>query len=446
MKKAIYTAAAILCLGLAFLTGYWLRSPDSTRTGNPSTTSPIPAASVDPSAMAPGTVEIRPEKQQLLGVRTDVVGKASETATLRVLGLVAADETRIYRINSAVDCWIRKTYSKTTGSVVQKDEILASFYSPEFLSAEQAYIFALSSFDRFQASGKESPQQIQLTGITIQQYRDSLSNLGMSDQQIEEIGRTRAYTEEIQIRSPATGFILYRNLSAGERIEKGKELYRIADLRRVWILADVFENEAQYLKPGTTVRVALAQQKKVFLAKVSSVLPQFDPATRTLKVRLETDNPGYILRPDMFVDVELPVTFPPAITVPADAVLDSGIRKTIFVDRGNGFFEPREVETGWRFANRVEIVKGLEPGERIVVSGNFLIDSESRMELAAAGMSVTLAKDPACGSVVSVKKALNEGRTSVHQGKTYYFSSSECKEKFDRDPDRYAAKPVEGND
>jgi membrane fusion protein, copper/silver efflux system len=446
MKKVIYTAAAILCLGLAFLTGYWLRSPDSTRTGNPSTTSPIPAASVDPSTMAPGTVEMRPEKQQLLGVRTDVVGKSSETATLRVLGLVAADETRIYRINSAVDCWIRKTYSKTTGSVVQKGEVLASFYSPEFLSTEQAYIFALSSFDRFHSSGRESPQQIELTGITIQQYKDTLSNLGMSDIQIEEIGRTRAYTENIQIRSPATGFILYRNLSTGERIEKGKELYRIADLRRVWILADLFENEAKYVKPGALVKVTLPGRQEVFHAKVTNVLPQFDPSTRTLKVRLEADNPGYVLRPDMFVDVDLPVTFPPAVTVPADAVLDAGIRKTVFVDLGNGLFEPREVETGWRFANRVEIVKGLEPGERIVVSGNFLIDSESRMELAAAGMSGTLEKDPVCGAVVSVKKALKEGKASVHQGKTYYFSSSECKEKFDRDPDRYAAKPVEGND
>jgi Cu(I)/Ag(I) efflux system membrane fusion protein len=132
--------------------------------------------------------------------------------------------------------------------------------------------------------------------------------------------------------------------------------------------------------------------------------------------------------------------------VPADAILDSGLKKTIFVDRGNGYFEPREVETGWRFANRVEVVKGLETGEKIVVSGNFLIDSESRMELAAAGMSGSLSKDPSCGAVVSVKKAEKAGRISVHQGKTYYFSSSECKDKFDKDPDRYAAKPVEGND
>jgi Cu(I)/Ag(I) efflux system membrane fusion protein len=443
MKKAFYAAAAILCLGLAFLAGYWLRSPDVTKTGTPSAASQAPATSIDSSVMKPGSVEINAEKQQLLGVRTNVVKKTSETATLRVLGRIAADETRIYRINSAVDGWIRKTYANTTGSVVQKDEVLASFYSPEFLSAEQAYIFALSSYDRIQPSGKESPQQIQLTGITIKQYKDSLRNLGMSDQQIEEIGRTRAYTEDIQIRSPATGFILYRNLSAGERIERGKELYRIADLRRVWILADVFENEAQYFKPEATVKVTFPQQKKVFQAKVSKVLPQFDPATRTLKVRLEADNPGYVLRPDMFVDVELPVTFPPAIVISSDAVLDSGLRKTVFVDRGNGVFEPREVESGWRFANRVEIVKGLESGERIVVSGNFLIDSESRTELAMKAMSRSIARDPVCEMDVSIRRAEKAGLKNVHRGRAYYFSSDECKRKFEQDPDRYAKQPVE---
>ncbi|MGZ3391931.1 MAG: efflux RND transporter periplasmic adaptor subunit, partial [Isosphaeraceae bacterium] len=280
----------------------------------------------------------------------------------------------------------------------------------------------------------------------IQQYSDALRNLGMGEKQIEELARTRKRTQNIQITAPTAGFILARNVSPGRKFSRGTELFKIADLSRIWIVADLFENEADYIKPGKSVRVTLPNQKKVIQAKVSGVLPQFDPATRTLKVRLEADNPGYVLRPDMFVDVELPVTFPPAIAVPADAILDSGLKKTVFVDRGNGYFEPREVETGWRFANRVEIVKGLEPGEKIVVSGNFLIDSESRMELAAAGMSGSLVKDPACGAFVSVKKAEKAGRTSIHQGKTYYFSSAECKDKFDRDPDRYAAKPVEGND
>ena len=268
----------------------------------------------------------------------------------------------------------------------------------------------------------------------------------MSDLQIEDIGRTRQYTENIQIRSPATGFVTFRNVSKGLRFDKGTELYRIADLSRVWILADVFENEASFFKPGMRVKVELPSQNKTLYARMSHVLPQFDPATRTLKIRLEAENPGYLLRPDMFVDVELPVTFPPAIVVPAAAVLDLGMRKTVFVAREEGLFEPRQVETGWRFGNRVEIVKGLDPGERIVVSGNFLIDSESRMELAASGRYGTLARDPVCGSDVAVKKAEKAGRASVHKGKLYYFSSAECKQEFDRNPDRYPEKPVKGND
>jgi YHS domain-containing protein len=142
----------------------------------------------------------------------------------------------------------------------------------------------------------------------------------------------------------------------------------------------------------------------------------------------------------MFVDVEIPVQVPPALTVSMDAVLDSGLKKTVFVDRGNGVFEPREVETGWRIGNRVEIVKGLEPGERIVVSGNFLIDSESKLELAAQGMYATLSKDPVCGLEVSQRKAEKEGRKITHNGKAYYFHADECKQKFQKDPGRYAGK------
>ena len=146
----------------------------------------------------------------------------------------------------------------------------------------------------------------------------------------------------------------------------------------------------------------------------------------------------------MTVSISSAKILPPAIAVSADAVLDSGIKKTVFVEVGNGLFEPREVETGWRMGNRVEIVKGLEPGERIVISGNFLIDSESRMELAAAGMSGTLSKDPVCGMDISPSKAEKTARRSDFQGKTYYFCSDECKAQFDKSPERYAEKPAAG--
>ena len=171
-----------------------------------------------------------------------------------------------------------------------------------------------------------------------------------------------------------------RNVSPGQKFERDTEWFRIADLRRVWIVADVFENDAQYLQPGTQVRVHLRDQNKVFSGRVSHVLPQFDPATQTLKARVEVDNQGYVLRPDMLVDIELPVAFSRSIVVPTGAVLDSGLKKTVFVERGEGLFTPRTVETGRRFDDRVEIVKGLEAGDRIVVSGNFLVSSEGRLQ------------------------------------------------------------------
>jgi multidrug efflux pump subunit AcrA (membrane-fusion protein) len=153
---------------------------------------------------------------------------------------------------------------------------------------------------------------------------------------------------------------------------------RLADLRRVWILADLFQNEAAFLKPGQAALITFADGAPMH-ARVSETLPLFDPASRTMKVRLEADNPAYRLQPGMLVDVEFPVRLPVSINIPVDALVDSGVHKTVFVDRGGGRFEPRSVETGWRFGDRVEIVKGLTPGERIALSGAFLLDSETRM-------------------------------------------------------------------
>jgi RND family efflux transporter MFP subunit len=338
------------------------------------------------SGMPPGTVTVSPEKQQTIGVKTAVVEKAAMDRVIRTVGRVATDEKRIYRLNAAVEGWIRETHDNATGSIVKKGEKLATYYAPEFLSSEQAYIYALSSLDRLQETGKETPSQTQQFHANIQQYLDSLRSLGMSEQQIREMARTRQYTENIYIVAPATGFIIARDVSVGQRFEKGTEWYRIADISRVWVLADLFRNEADYAKPGMKVRVSIPHQKKTFEAVVGTILPLFDANARTLKVRLEIDNPDYVLRPDMFVDVEFPVTHLSTIAVPVDAVVNSGLESTVFVDRGAGFFEPRRVETGWRFGNKVEVTKGLAAGERIVISGTFLIDSESRMKVAAAGM------------------------------------------------------------
>jgi RND family efflux transporter MFP subunit len=243
---------------------------------------------------------------------------------------------------------------------------------------------------------------------------------------------------QINIYSPVSGFVLTRNISPTQRFDKGTEMYRIADIGHVWVLTDIFEKDCEFVGPGAMAMVRY--QGRGFPARMSDVLPQFDPQTRTLKTRFELDNPGYVLRPDMFVDVEIRVDMPETLTVPADAIIDSGRRKTVFVERGSGTFEPRAVETGWRLGNRVQITSGLGSGERIVVSGNFLIDSESRMRLAPSGAAPATAeaspeKDPVCGMDVDPKAP--DAIKSEWGGKTYYFCSPKCKKDFEADPHKY---------
>jgi YHS domain-containing protein len=182
-------------------------------------------------------------------------------------------------------------------------------------------------------------------------------------------------------------------------------------------------------------------------ARITDSLPQSEPGGGTVKLRLEVENPAFVLRPDRLVDVELPVRLPPAVTVPLDALVDSGAHARVYVERGEGIFEPREVETGWRSDERVEIRRGVQPGERIVVSATFLVDSESRLRAPAAGLAparttgkpagmpqqmaaAKTATDPSCGMSVDRAKAAASGNTLVSAGATYYFCSKECKQKF----------------
>lgn len=221
-----------------------------------------------------------------------------------------------------------------------------------------------------------------------------LLNLGVKEAQLQELADTSHYMTAIELRSPVNGLVISRGISSHQRVDRGTELFRVADLDRVWIIADVFHPEAPYIRPGMNAKISLPGQIRQYEAMVSDVLPTLDAATRSLKVRLEMENPKNLLLPEMVVDVEFPISLPAALTVPASAILDSGRKKTVFVSLGDGLFEPRPVDTGWRFGDRVEIVRGLISGERIVTSGNFLIDSESRMRLASSGHSGTLAPNP----------------------------------------------------
>jgi Cu(I)/Ag(I) efflux system membrane fusion protein len=361
------------------------------------------------------------------------------TGALRLLGRVVPDERRLHVIIALVDGRVVSMGNNFTGAFVRKGEVLAAFYAPEAQTASQAFVTSLAQADRAQGTGSAAAApQAQTALLRLpQQYESTLRNLGMGDAQIEEIVKTRTYPQNVDIVSPIDGIILVRNIIGGTRFVKGTELYRIADLGQVWILVDVYEREGRLLKPGTKVRAISPNQEREFPAVVSEVLTGFDASTRTLKVRLVADNPGFLLRPDMFVDIEVPARMPPAVTVPVEAVIDAGTRKTVFVDRGEGRFEPRPVETGWTMGGRVEIVRGLMEGERIVVSGNFLVDSESRMQLAAAGIYGASHVDPVCGMHVDEGKAKAAGKMVDHGGKTYFFCSDDCVGKFRKEPAKY---------
>jgi membrane fusion protein, copper/silver efflux system len=330
-----------------------------------------------------GSVRIDSARQQLFGVRVGSVEETSGSFKLRLLGRVAADEGKIYKINAGIEGYIQEVSAATTGSFVRKDQVLASFSAPSASMTLQTFVLNLGAEDRFKKSTADGTVEAQSMGsvnANLQLRTQQLQNLGMSTLQMDEIRKTRQIPDAIKIVSPVDGFVVSRNVSPGQKFERDTEWYRIADLRRVWVVADVFESEAQYLKPGMQVRVSLPAQNITFPGRVSHVLPQFDAASRTLKARIEVENQGYALRPDMLVNVELPVAFSHALVVPAGAVLDSGLKKTVFVERGEGLFSPRTVEAGRRFDDRVEIVKGLQAGEKIVVSGNFLVSSESRLQ------------------------------------------------------------------
>jgi membrane fusion protein, copper/silver efflux system len=384
-----------------------------------------------------GVIRVSSERQQAIGVRLGIAEKVSGTRTLRTTGRVAADENATYPLVSGVDARISDVRSPTVGTLVRKNELLASLYAPELLSLSQSFLIALNSAER---QGTQDPNQIAAAKTNLQRAEEALRNLGVSEGQIEELRTKRQTTPAIRIASPVDGFILARNILVGQRVERGTELYRIADLRRVWILADVYENQLPFVRSGMTATITAAQQNRRYSATVSAAQPIFDEAARTMKVRLETDNDGFVLKPGMFVDVAFAIEMPATLAVPADAIVDTGLRKTLFVDRNNGFFEPRQIETGWRIGDQVEITKGLMAGERIVLSGTFLMDSESRMKAAAQGVFGVATKDPVCGMDVDHTRAEAAGRKSEYKGTVYYFCSDSCKKDFDKDPGKFATK------
>ena len=354
---------------------------------NPETGSNLEAVyESDPAAMPMGTIRLSPEKQQLIGVRFGEVTVSAGIHSFRSVGKVTIDETRISKVQTRIEGWIEKVYVDFTGKLVEKGQPLLTLYSPEMLASQQEYLLAIRSREIMKDSPLAGSQQ--QSDSLLAASRKRLELFSLSEAQIEEITRTQKPLTNITIHSPISGYVMMRNAFLKQRITPDTELYTVVDLSKIWIMADVFENEASMIQVGMPARMSLSYGSgRKINGRVSYIQPQIDPTTRTLKVRIEADNPDMILKPDMFVDVDFSVTMPARMTVLAEAVLDTGLKKTVFVDRGNGYLEPRQVETGERIGDRIEITKGLAAGERIVTSSHFLIDSESQLKSSASGMS-----------------------------------------------------------
>src|SRR5882762_10012345 len=344
-----------------------------------------------PLAQLPtGAVAIDAATQRLMGIRVAPVEKKGTTRTVRVIGRVVPEDTRVYRVNSGLGGFIRETYNDSVGLLVKKDQKLASYYSPDVLSVASGFLAASERVPG--AVGTDGnrtmpfPGAVSKQGVSsLQGYTDRLRNLGMSDVQIKRMADSRQLPEIIDIVAPTDGFILSRNISPGQHFDHGMEFYRIADLSRVWVVAEIYERDAPYLRPGGLAQIILKDEGRQLPARITDSLPQSEAGGGTVKLRLEVDNPKFNLRPEMVVDVEFPIRLPLAVTVPLDALIDSGTHARVYVEHGEGIFEPREVETGWRLGERVEILRGILPGERVVVEATFLVDSESRLKTPASG-------------------------------------------------------------
>ena len=357
-----------------------------------------------------GAVAIDAATQRLMGIRVAPVEKNGATRTVPVIGRVVPEDTRVYKINSGLDGFIRETYDDSVGMLVKKDQKLASYYSPDILAVASGFLAASERVPG--AVGTDGNRTMPFPGTlskqgvsSMQGYTDRLRNLGMSDVQIKRMADSRQLPESIDIVAPADGFILARNISPGQHFDHDMEFYRMADLSRVWVVAEIYEQEAPYLHPGGLAQINLKNEGRQLPARIADSLPQSQAGGGTVKLRLEVDNPKFILRPEMVVDVELPIRVPPAVTVPVDALIDSGARSRVYVEHGEGIFEPREVETGWRFGERVEILRGVLPGERVVVEATFLVDSESRLKTPASGPAPARTTDRPAGVSTHLRAA-----------------------------------------
>lgn len=345
-------------------------------------------------ALPQGTVRISAEKQQLIGVQYEEVRQGPLVQAITTAGRVTYDETKIRRVHPKIEGWIEKVYADFTGTSVKKGEALLTIYSPELFSAQEELLLARKAMVALEGSPVEGVARGAVSLYESARQRLRLWDIPEADIEVLEGKGVPAAT--LALYSPADGFVISRNAYERQRVTPETELYTIADLSTVWVVADIYEYEAPAIAIGQKATVRLSYVPgRTFRGKISYISPQVDTVTRTLKVRVELDNRSLTLKPDMYAEIAFEIDYGEGMSVPEEAVLNSGTEQIVFVARGNGYFEPRTVRIGQKVADRFIVLGGLRPGEKVVTSGNFLIDSESRLSSAIAGMGADAGQGPA---------------------------------------------------
>ncbi len=339
-------------------------------------------------------VRIPLERQQLIGVTTDLVREIPLERSVRTVGRVAYDESRVQHVHVKFGGYVEHPYIDFVGAVVKRGDKLFDIYSPELYSTQAEYLLAKRSRDQTRAGA--SAETLARAASLVEAARQRLLLWDIQPSEIRRLEQRGEPGRTLAIHSPYDGVVVERKAIHGMQLSPGDTVYAIADLSQVWVLADVYEYELPYVQVGQRARMTLSYLPgRTWEGTVTYVYPTVESKTRTVKVRLEFANPELVLKPDMFADVVMAGDLGNALVVPERAVIMTGLKSVVFVDLGDGRLEPRVVDLGAHLSNGYEVRGGLVEGERVVTSGNFLIDSESRLEAAVTG--ARSAAEPAAG-------------------------------------------------
>jgi len=349
-------------------------TPASSPSGGDTTEMPPHEAALVP-------VQLSPERMQSIGVRTGRVQRKAVNDEIRVTGNVAVDETRLAYVQVRYSGYVQKVFADATYQYLRKGQPLFTIYSPDLAATEREYLVAKENQQRVAAS--TVPGVTEGAASLLEAATERLKQWGVPQQEITRLESTGQVQQELTVESPVSGYITERNALPNLTVQPDTRLYTVADLSTVWVFAEVFQNDLGRIKIGDRATLSVdAYPGRTFEGRVNFIYPQVDTMTRTVRARLAFSNPGLKLTPGMFVNVALKLGGGTQLVIPATGVLQSGIQQVVFVNRGNGYLEPREVELGARAGDDFVVLKGLKEGEEIVTSANFLVDSESQLQAA----------------------------------------------------------------